>query len=213
MLRATTAHADERRPAIDPAALFAPGGVLSPGFVGAHSRSTAAPLDLYDATSHAPRVAALFNPALAPLGKWSARIEIAPLRAHALFVEASLVRIDVSEVRVTGTELDVGYHLFPFDQGLSGLYIGPRYLRATGESDVARGKVSGFGGDLGFQWVLGIVAINMGIGAAYAKVTIEPKAELLASPDVPDDVKAAVPSAVDTTRVVPLGTFGIGVAF
>ena len=187
--------------------------MLSPGFVEAHARSTAPPLDLYDKESRAPRVAALFNPVLAPLGKWSARVEVAPLRAHALFVEGSVVRFDVGDVRVSGTELDVGYHLFPLDQGLAGFYLGPRYLHATGESDVARGTDNGFGGDLGFQWVLGVVAINMGVGVAWTKVTLDPKTELLSSPDVPDDVKASVPAPVEVKRVFPLGTLGVGLAF
>ena len=198
---------------MDPRALFAPGGALSPGFVETHARSTAAPLDLSDRASHGPRVAAIFNPVLAPLGKWSARLEVAPLRAHALFVEGSIVRFSANDVHVSGIELDVGYHLFPLDQGLSGFYVGPRYVHASGESDVARGTVSGFGGDLGFQWVLGVVALNMGVGAAWAKIKIAPKAELLADPNVPDEVKAQLPPSVDEMRAVPLATFGLGVAF
>jgi hypothetical protein len=175
--------------------------------------STAAPLDLFAHEEAVPRVALLVNPALAPLGKWSARLEVAPLRAHALFVEASRARIDVGDTRVSGSEIDLGYHLFPLDRGLSGFYLGPRYLYAKGESDVARGTASGFGADLGFQWVIGVFALNFGAGVARAKIVIEPKSELASAAGVPDEVKASLPSRVETTQIVPLGTFGVGVSF
>jgi hypothetical protein len=210
---ATAARADERRPAPDPRALFGPGGVLSPGYVDAHARSTAAPLDQLTPDRGVPRVAVLFNPALAPVGKWAGRLEVAPFRAHALFLEVSSVRLDAGDTRVDGTEIDVGYHLFPLGDGLSGLYLGPRWMHGTGESDVARGTANGWGGDVGFQWVVGPVAINFGAGVAYAHFVTEPKLEILASPDISPDVKAQIPKQVDTWQILPLATAGLGLAF
>lgn len=210
---ASGVRADERRPAPDPRELFAPGGVLSPGYVDAHARSTAKPLDLVTPEGRAPRVAVVFNPALAPLGKWAGRLEVAPFRAHALFVELSSVRLDTGDTRVDGTEIDIGYHLFPLGDGLAGLYLGPRWVRGTGQSDVARGTATGWGGDIGFQWVVGPIAINFGAGVAYAHFVIDPKLELITSPDVSPEVKAQIPKQVDTWQILPLATAGLGFAF
>lgn len=160
-----------------------------------------------------PRVALLFNPALAPLGKWSGRLEVAPLRHHALFVEVSRVRLTVDDVRAEGWEIDVGYHLFVLGNGLAGVYIGPRYGRGFGHTDVAQADVVGYGGDLGFQWVVGPIAFNIGLGAAYAKGVAEPRPGVLDDPSLSPEVRAEIPKRVEKSGMIPLATLGLGLAF
>jgi hypothetical protein len=160
-------------------------------------------------------VALVANPALAFLGKYSLRLELAPLPAHALFIEGSRVDIDPpgdSSTNVKGWEIDVGYHLWVLERGLSGLYLGPRYLMAGGTNDLAKGKLRGWGGDIGWQWTVGPVAINAGFGAAWVEVEITPNVDL-SDPRIRPEVLDQIPKKVDATGVIPLLTLGAGFAF
>jgi hypothetical protein len=111
---------------IDPRQLFvAPGGPLSPGYPQRHPTSTAPPMDLLDGQARSPILGVLFNPALFAYGKWSGRVELAPLRAVSVFAEYSRLRgliIPRFPERVDGHMVEVGLHLFPLADGLRGLY-------------------------------------------------------------------------------------------
>ena len=192
-------------------------GSLSPGYPARHAASTAAPLEVIEHGSSRAYVAVLFNPALAPLGKWSARIEIAPLPAHALFVEGSLLNLSSGLTGysddIRGRSLDIGYHLYPLGRGLDGLYLGPRIFFGSGSTDLAVGKVFGYGGDIGYQWVFGPVALNVGIGAAYAKVSVDASGSVPAGFAVPPEYVALLSQPIDQALVIPVATLGLGFAF
>lgn len=114
-------------------------------------------------------VAATFNPALMTFGKTSGRLELAPLAAHAVFLEVSRLSLFIDDVgrTVSGTEFDIGYHLYPQGQGAHGFYLGPRYLFGSGEITEASWEFKGVGGDLGYQWVIAHhLVFNLGAGVA-----------------------------------------------
>ena len=192
--------------------MFRPGGPLSPGYPSEHA-GVEAPAPALFGPERRPVGVLLANPALGMLGKLSARLEVAPAAAHAFFVEGSKLDIAVPGVdqRVQGYSVDLGYHLFPMGDGLRGFYIGPRGFYGAGSTDLARGTILGYGGDLGYQWVIGPIAINLGAGASRATATVEPEPAVLVG--VPLQARAAVPARVEKTLVVPLATAGLGLAF
>jgi hypothetical protein len=166
-------------------------------------------------------VAVLANPALVAFGKMSGRIEVAPLAAHAFFFEASRISLFVDEVKqqARGWEYDFGYHLFPQGQGAYGFYLGPRVLVARGESDAAVGRFLGFGGDLGYQFVIARhVVINLGAGVARVEASAELKPSEVArvAQMISDDTGSLGTQASTSTSKsfwLPLATAGLGVAF
>lgn len=148
--------------------------------------------DRADATN----VSAFINPALFKLGKVTGHVELAPYGPHALFLEVSRLSLDIQDrgysVQAKGWEYDVGYHLFPLARGARGFYIGPRYVRGSGQAQGASGDFSGWGGDLGYQWVFANhLVFNLGAGAMYVSGS--------ASLD---------PSAIDDTYLPPSGSSG-----
>lgn len=162
-------------------------------------------------------VAVTGNPALTVVGKTSGRLEIAPLAAHAAFVEVSRLSFFISELnrKITGTEIDVGYHLFPQGQGARGFYLGPRYLSGSGDIPEASWEFKGFGGDLGYQWVIAHhLVFNLGAGVAR----IEGKADLKEDAyDLPEgidqeDLGAFSLSSQEESFWVPMLTLGLGLA-
>jgi hypothetical protein len=127
-----------------------------------------------------PIAAAVFNPALGPVGKWSVRLEggVAPFLS--LYVEPGSIDIDIPGVfQVSGTSVELGAHVYPQGRWLSGFYFGPRVLTARGENDAAKSSLSGFGGDVGYQLVVSVVAVNLGLGVMAGKATAEPKGALV----------------------------------
>lgn len=211
------------RRGLDYRALFgAPDGVLSAGYPDRHATSTARPLSFVTPRA-GPTVSVLFNPALAPLGKWSGRLELAPVRALSLFAEASFVRgLKVPRVAsqlsryVDGEMLDVGLHLFPAGKGLRGFYIGPRLSLGAGDTQdgLARGTLRGWGFDLGVQWNISALAFNLGAGLAHNDITLKrgDDAERLAAErgvQIPEELGQGASRA----QLLPLITAGVGFAF
>jgi hypothetical protein len=192
---------------LDTPSLFS-GGVLSPGYQ--QRRSAQGGEALEPVSSHRePYLVLLVNPALVAVGKWSFRAEIAPLPAHALFLEYSRLKIQVPEfpAAVRGQSFDIGYHLFPFGWHLNGLYLGPRYFFGDGKTDEAKGSLRGFGFDLGYQLAFGIFALNAGVGLGRALVQIE------RTIDIPEGVTVSVPEKEERRELVPLLTLAFGLAF
>lgn len=175
------------------------------------------PLDA-DAKPHTT-LSAIFNPALMRFGKTTGRFELAPYGPHALFLELSRLSLDIEDkgykVQVTGREIDVGYHLFPLSQGARGFYLGPRYVRGSGETEGASGEFTGWGGDLGYQWVVANhLVINLGVGAMYVSGTAQLDPEVLGDIEVPEDQESGFESlgSGSGSYLLPLVTLGIGLA-
>jgi len=164
-------------------------------------------------------VVATVNPALMALGKTSARFEIAPLAAHALFVEGSKLSLFIDDAgrTVSGTEIDVGYHLFPQGKGAHGFYLGPRYMSGSGEIPEASWEFQGVGGDLGYQWVIAHhLVFNLGAGVARVKGKADLKEEEYADllGDLDEDEADAFRSLSTQEEFfwVPMVTVGLGLA-
>jgi hypothetical protein len=167
------------------------------------------------------------NPALLPWGRMAARVEVAPLAAHALFFEYGRWQLPI-EYKALGqsvsrevpiNEYGFGYHLYPQGRGVSGFYLGPRFIYARGETAEAVGTATAWGADLGYQLVIARhIVLNVGIGAVHLKARAEAK------PGVVDQLTQAVSGEGSsfTGKVelgktleqwVPLPTLGLGVAF
>lgn len=172
---------------------------------------------LSDDDDPATYVAATFNPALMTFGKTSGRLEIAPLAAHALFVEVSSLSLFIDDVgrTVKGTEFDVGYHLFPQGQGAHGFYLGPRYLFGSGDIPEASWEFKGVGGDLGYQWVIARhLVFNLGAGVAHIKGKAEINEDAIGPLDEFEDATDAFRSLSSQEQGfwVPIVTLGLGLA-
>jgi hypothetical protein len=197
---------------VDPAQLFAaPDGPLSPGYPARRPASTGPRLDVFEVEERSPILGVLFNPALFGYGKWSGRVELAPLRAVSVFVEYSRLTglaIPKFSERVDGHVVEVGLHLFPMADGLRGFYLGPRYISGTGEDQggLASGELSGWGADLGYQWVAGFFMVNVGVGIGKAKATVTPR------PETADQLPEGDREPAERSFLVPLATVGIGLA-
>lgn len=164
-------------------------------------------------------VALTFNPALMALGKTSARLEIAPLAAHAVFLEGSRLSLFIDEVSrtVDGTEIDVGYHLYPQGKGAHGFYLGPRYMFGSGEIPEASWEFEGFGGDLGYQWVIAHhLVFNLGAGVARvngkADLNEDEYSDLIDQLDEEDADAFRSLSTQEESFWVPMVTVGLGLA-
>jgi hypothetical protein len=162
-------------------------------------------------------VAVTANPALTVVGKTSGRLEIAPLAAHAVFVEVSRLSFFISELnrKITGTEFDIGYHLFPQGQGANGFYLGPRYLSGSGDIPEASWEFKGFGGDLGYQWVVAHhLVFNLGAGIARIQGKADLKDDAYDLPEGIDqeDLGAFSLSSQEEAFWVPMLTLGLGLA-
>jgi hypothetical protein len=174
-----------------------------------------------EAVATEPRIThfgVVVDAALVPLGKIGARFEAAITPMHALYVEPSYLvrRIDAIDRTVTGTEMDVGYHLFPQARGIRGFYFGPRAIFAGASTEDASGYLWGFGGDLGYQWALrGGPAINIGAGVAYYHLTARPQVGSMTALAFLDPVhQAAITGATaNAWGLMPLGMAGFGLAY
>lgn len=156
--------------------------------------------------------------ALVPLGKIGARFEAAITPMHALYVEPSYLVRHISSLdrTISGTEMDLGYHLFPQARGIRGFYFGPRAIFAGASTEDASGYLWGFGGDIGYQWALrGGPAINIGAGIAYYHLTARPDVRSMTALAFLDPVhQAAITSATaNAWGVMPLGMAGFGLAY
>lgn len=207
--------AAEGPPQLDPRRLFSE-GVLSPGYPARHARSTARPLSLAD-EGGGTILSLQFNPALFAFGVWSARAELAPVPYVSLLGEYS--RINNFEVpgfkgnlRLDGNVLDLGLHFWPLGEGLQGPYLGPRYSFGSGKDQegLGEGDLSGWGADLGYQWVAGVFAFNLGAGLGQATARVRPSEELRGRDEIPEELRQAEASA---TFLRPYLTVGMGLAF
>jgi hypothetical protein len=210
---ARSAEPSGARVMLDVRRLFGPGGALSP--VVPREESAPREADPKGSDRDGPPVLAVMaNPALGLLGKWSARAEVAPHPSHAIFVEGSKLNVAVPGIdeRVEGYSVDVGYHLYPMGRGLDGVYVGPRGFFGVGSTPVAQGTLLGYGGDVGYQWVVGRLAVNVGAGAARATATVQPKPEALEGES--PIVRAQLAGRTEQRSFfVPIATAGLGVAF
>jgi hypothetical protein len=172
-------------------------------------------------------VSVIANPALLPWGRMAGRIEVAPLAAHALFFEFAKWDLPISyQVLGQSTKLNVpvyeygfGYHLYPQGRGVSGFYLGPRFIYAHGEAEQATGNAVAWGADLGYQLVIANhLVLNLGIGVMHISAKANAKQGYL------DQVAQAVSSggssfsgSVELGKTleqwVPWPTAGLGLAF
>lgn len=192
-------------------------GPLSPGFPAKHRGSSGAPLGVIEPGERRPIFGVLFNPALFAFGRWSASAELAFLPVLSVFVEGSrILNFKVAKLpddhdKISGYLVDVGLHLWLFGEGLRGVYLGPRTFFGSGsETDgLADGKLSGWGADLGYQWVAGVFSVNVGAGLGSAKVVVTPTDDAVQRAKLPEGLQ----QEVTRTFLIPLVTVGIGAAF
>ena len=207
-------------PTSTPASAVGPGAFGSASAMAAPVDPRAAPIDIEDEIAHArdrqrTYLDLLYLPPLLPIGRWSGRIEVAPLPAHALFIEGSLLRIEPGvsgyAAAITGRSLDIGYHLFPAGVGLRGFYVGPRAFWGSGTTDLAKGTFVGYGVDGGYQWVSGHIALNFGLGAAYTKLHGGAADGIADRFKVPKQYQSLIAQqSVRESYVLPLFTAGFG---
>lgn len=172
-------------------------------------------------------VSVIANPALLPWGRMAGRLEIAPLSAHAVFFEFAKWDLPISysalgqsvAVNVPVYEYGFGYHLFPQGQGVSGFYIGPRFIYAHGEVDQAVGKATAWGADLGYQLVIADhIVLNAGIGVMHISAKAEAKPGLVEQVLQPvssggSSFSGSVELGQSLEKWVPWPTVGVGFAF
>lgn len=181
-------------------------------------RDAAVQLDAVPRAERITHFGVVVDAALVPLGKIGARFEAAITPMHALYVEPSYLvrRISSIERTITGTEMDVGYHLFLQARGIRGFYFGPRAIFAGLSTDDASGHLWGFGGDVGYQWALrGGPAFNIGAGIAYYHLTARPElGSMMALAFLDPTHQAAITGATaNAWGVMPLGMAGFGLAY
>lgn len=199
-----------------PPRLFGPGGPLAPFPPGGPPPSAPAPTLSPLGTGGLgafPVFSALFNPALAPLGKWSARVEVAPVRYLSLVADGSLLKIDFPNVpTIEGRSIEIGGHIWPGGEGVRGFYVGPRYLYGKGDSNEATGTLTGWGFDVGYQLVFGHFALNLGAGVEAGKLSLSPKGDPAVLGTVDPGLVARLQRESNETRVLPVATIGLGFA-
>jgi hypothetical protein len=190
-------------------------GVLSPGYPARHGASTARPIPLAS-EDHFTVLSLLANPALFAFGVWSARVELAPIPFASVLIEYSRIRnFNVpglkNNIHLDGNVVDLGLHFWPLGEGARGVYLGPRYSLGSGEdrSGYGEGDLSGWGADLGYQWVAGAFAFNLGAGLGQATARVRPTEALRRREDIPDALRQAETSA---TFLRPYLTVGLGLA-
>ncbi|MCS6902543.1 MAG: hypothetical protein RMJ98_22955 [Myxococcales bacterium] len=191
-------------------------GVLSPGYPARHSTSTARPIPLASEESFTV-LSILVNPAFFPLGVWSVRAELAPLRYISGLAEYSRIQnFDVPGLKgkshLDGNALDLGFHVWPQGKGVHGVYLGPRYSFGSGEdrTGYGEGDLSGWGADLGYQWVAGLFSFNLGAGLGQATARIRPTEALRTREDIPESLRQTEARA---TFLRPYLTVGLGLSF
>jgi hypothetical protein len=190
-------------------------GALSPGYPARHSTSTARPISLASEDRFTV-LSLLANPALFAFGVWSVRVELAPIPFASVLADYSRIRdFDVpglkGNVHLDGNVIDLGLHVWPLGEGARGFYLGPRYSLGSGEDRLGYGEgdLSGWGADLGYQWVAGLFAFNLGAGLGQATARVRPTEALRRREDIPDALRQAEASA---TFLRPYLTVGIGLA-
>lgn len=161
---------------------------------------------------------AIFDIALVPLGKIGGRLELALSPLHAVYIEPSyIVRyIPDLERSISATEIDLGWHIFPRNQGLRGFYFGPRVVFAATSAPEAKAQAWGFGGDIGYQWVFrGGPAINIGAGIAYFHVTAQARPDAISIWQFlePTYQRAITNATIHASGLMPLGMAGLGFAY
>jgi hypothetical protein len=165
-----------------------------------------------------PRIAVMVNPALAPVGRIGARVELALLDSQAVFVEPAWFAKYVGAIdrEVRGGQLDVGWHLYPAARGLRGPFLGVRATMAYGDTQEATATLAGAGFDLGWSWVLsGGAAIQLGGGMAWARLVARAKPGAVAELDVLEPAqRSQIESAsIAASFLLPVATTGVGLAF
>lgn len=166
-------------------------------------------------TTHAT---VLLDVGLIPLGKIGGRLEVAVTEMHALYVEPSYIVRHIPELErsISATEIDLGWHLFPQARGLRGFYFGPRAIFAATAVDEARATAWGFGGDIGYQWVIvGGPTLNLGLGIAYYHVTATARPEAVKVFSLLDPMlQTAIRNAtIHAHGLMPLGMAGMGFSY
>lgn len=220
-LWASPAHAQGRpgEGAIDLGALFST-GVLSPGYPRQHDHSSSRPLAM--GSEARPTILTVqVNPALFAFGIWSFRAELALVPYVSVLAEYSRINDFVvpklnEDIRLDGNLYDLGLHLWPQGDGARGFYVGPRYSFGSGSdrSGYGQGELRGWGIDLGYQWVVGLFAFNLGLGAGPGRATIRPSDSVKNDPSIPPEIRELLGDASTTvTFPRPYITLGLGAAF
>lgn len=160
----------------------------------------------------------LIDVALIPLGKIGGRLEAAVTEMHALYVEPSYIvrHIPDLERSISAIEVDLGWHIFPQGRGLRGFHFGPRAIFAGTSVEEARATAWGFGGDIGYQWVIaGGPTLNLGVGIAYYHVTATARPEAIQVFSLLDPMfQTAIRNAtIHAHGFMPLGMAGMGFSY
>ena len=212
--RADAPPADTR---IDLNTLFGT-GALSPTYPRLHAGSTASKLSPASVSDgDGPTwVSVQVNPALFAFGIWSFRAEVAIIPYLSVLGEYSRVhnfsvpKLE-DDVHLDGNLYDVGLHLWPQGHGVRGFYLGARYSFGSGTDGVyEEGKLRAWGVDLGYQWVAGVFAFNLGVGGGPGKATITPSDAVRNDPSTPPELRD---KSVEVTFPRPYVTVGLGAAF
>ncbi|RYE93283.1 MAG: hypothetical protein EOO75_04730 [Myxococcales bacterium] len=220
-LLASPAHAQERpgEGPIDLGPLFA-SGALSPGYPRQHERSTARPLAM--GSEARPTILTVqVNPALFAFGIWSFRAELALVPYVSVLAEYSRISNFAvpklnEDIHLDGNLYDLGLHVWPQGDGARGFYVGPRYSFGSGSdrSGYGQGELRGWGVDLGYQWVVGLFAFNLGLGAGPGRATITPSDAVKNDPGIPPEIRALLGEARTTVNFPrPYITIALGAAF
>ncbi|MCU0655999.1 MAG: hypothetical protein MUF64_12300 [Polyangiaceae bacterium] len=195
-------------------------GALSPGYPRLHAGSSGQPLALAGGGADGPRhtiFSVLVNPALFAFGVWAGRVELAPIPYLSVLAEYNRIQdFEVPKLRgnihLDGNVVDLGLHFWPMGEGAAGFYLGPRYSFGSGTDNkgLGEGSLSGWGADLGYQWVAGVFAFNLGAGLGHATARVRPSAELRARVDIPEVLRQL---EATETFLRPYLTVAIGLAF
>lgn len=191
-------------------------GVLSPGYPARHASSSGQPISHADGESFTV-LSLQVNPALFAYGVWAARAELAPIPYVSFLFEYNRINnFDVPKfkgnIHLDGNVFDLGVHVWFAGEGVQGPYLGPRYSFGSGKdrSGYGEGDLSGWGADLGYQWVAGLFAFNLGAGLGRATARVRPTDELRARTDIPEELKLTEASE---TFLRPYLTVAAGLAF
>jgi len=118
-----------------------------------------------------PRLSATVDPVGAAFGEWTARLELAVLPAHAVFIEGGYRDGDLA----AGIGIELGYHLFFVGDGLDGPFVGMGVGIAV---TTDRADVSTYGAlEAGWQLALGPIALGLA-GGVEAHIAFAQDAEV-----------------------------------
>lgn len=199
---------------LEPQALFS-SGVLSPDYPSHHSASSGHSLQIVG--KEKPSVGILFNPGQALFSIWTLHFEFAPFRYISFPIETTVLwntklpNLD-KPVTLSGAALAAGLYLWPSGESMRGWYLGPRYSAGIGgtryQGTSSIWYLSSWGADLGYQWVSGVFALNLGVGLSRATIRTESNVQY----DTAPGEQFSIPT-INKAFLLPSLSIAIGVAF